>query len=158
MRTLIVYYSFEGSTKLMADTMATAIGADILSIMPKKEIATHGFMKFVWGGRQAMMKAKPEILPLDKNVLDYDLIIIGTPVWAWTFTPPIRTFFDKVKFTDKKVAVFCCHGGDMRKTLEEMKTALAGNEIVGEIDFKEPAKNNTEENIKRASDWAKQLI
>lgn len=158
MKTLIVYYSFDGSTKLMAEKMAEASDADLLAIKPKEEIATHGFMKFVWGGRQAMMKAQPELLPIDKNAVDYDLIVVGTPVWAWTYTPPIRTFFEQHKFTGKKVAVFCCHSGGMKTTLEQMKAALVGNEILGEIDFKEPAKRNTEENIQRAVEWIKKLV
>ena len=67
MKTLVIFYSFEGSTKFIAQTIANEIGAELLEIKPEKEIVSHGFMKYVWGGKQAVMKEKPALLPFDKN-------------------------------------------------------------------------------------------
>ncbi|MFH1855715.1 MAG: hypothetical protein ABH836_00610 [Candidatus Omnitrophota bacterium] len=39
-----------------------------------------------------------------------------------------------------------------------MKVALKGNQIVGEVDFKEPLRNNKEKNIEKAKKWAKDII
>ena len=54
---------------------------------------------------------KPEILPLDKNVADYDVIFVGSPVWYGTFAPPLGTFFSKYDLSGKTVIPFCTHGG-----------------------------------------------
>ena len=93
MKSLVIFYSFEGNTKLMAENIAQTAEADVLELKPKKEIQSKGFMKYFWGGKAAMMKEKPELLPFDKNIQDYDLIFIGTPVWAWTYSPPLNSFF-----------------------------------------------------------------
>jgi len=159
MKKLIIYYSFEGNTKLIAENIAKTIDADILELKPTKEIKTKGFMKFFWGGKQAMMNKKPPLLPFDKNPDDYDIVFIGTPVWAWGPAPPMKTFFDTQKFSDKKIALFCCHGGGKGRTIEKMKHALGKeNEFIGYIDFRDPLKRKTEENVKKAVEWAKVLL
>ncbi len=155
MKALVVYYSLEGNTRLMAETIAATLGADLLELKPIDDIKPGGFMKYVWGGRQVVKKKKPELTPLAKNPQDYDFIILGTPVWAWSFTPALRSFFDQVKLTGKKVALFCCHGGGKAKTLELMKAELAGNQVVAETDFLEPASQNKELNLAKAAEWAK---
>ena len=158
MKILVIYYSFEGNTKLIAENIAREIDADILEIKPIDEIKTKGFMKFFWGGKQAVMNEKPELQPFDKNPNDYELIFIGTPVWAWGPAPPMKTFFDKYKFENKKIALFCCHGGGKAKTLDKMKDALGkNNEFIGQIDFVEPLKKNTQKNVDIAVNWAKKI-
>lgn len=44
----------------------------------------------------------------------------------------------KYKLSGKKVAIFCCHGGQKGKTIEKMEECLKGNIIIGENDFLEP--------------------
>ncbi|MCK5289167.1 MAG: flavodoxin, partial [Candidatus Omnitrophica bacterium] len=85
MKKIVIFYSFEGNTKLIAESIAKTIGADLLELKPKSEMQSKGFMKYVWGGKAVMMKAKPELLPMDKDIKGYDILFIGTPVWAGTY-------------------------------------------------------------------------
>ena len=159
MKTLVVYYSLEGNTKLIAQKIAEATGADLLELKLKKEtINPHSLSKYLWGGGQVVMKEKPELLPFEVDPNQYDLIFVGTPVWAWNFSPPINTFLANVKIADKKIALFCSHGGAMGKTFENMEKKLSDNKIVGKIDFKEPLKNNPEECAEKAKRWAIEII
>jgi len=59
MRSSVVYYSFGGNTRFIAESIAEAVGADLLEIKPKKELSSKGFMKYLWGGRQVVMGEKP---------------------------------------------------------------------------------------------------
>ncbi|MFA6095993.1 MAG: flavodoxin [Candidatus Paceibacterota bacterium] len=156
MKKLVVYYSLEGNTKFIAEAVAKALGADVMELKPKKEISANGFMKYFWGGRQVFMKEKPELFPFSVDPGDYDAIIIGTPVWSFTFSPPIGTFFSKAKLSGKKIAPFCSHSGGMKRALEDMKKELKGNEFIGEADFVDVLKNK-DENAKKAMDWAKKI-
>ena len=158
LKTLVIYYSFEGNTRFIAETITNSIHADILELKPKQEIKSKGFMKYVWGGRQVVRQKEPELLPFDIQPEDYDLIFIGTPVWAWTFTPSLRTLLTTVKLKNKKIALFCCHGGQVGKTFDKMKVFLIGNTILGETDFEEPLKNDKEYNSNRAREWAKEIL
>lgn len=53
--------------------------------------------------------------------------------------------------------MFCCHGGQKAKTFEHMKKALSGNQFIGEIDFLEPIKYETQLSQKKAVKWARNL-
>ena len=119
MKKLVVFYSLDGNTRLMAESVASATGADILELKPVKEITRNNFMKIFVGGKQAFTKAEPELLPFDLKPEDYDIIFFGTPVWAWTYSPALRTYFRDHKPVGKKVALFYCHGGGPRNFLEK---------------------------------------
>ena len=58
MKPLIVFYSFEGNTKLIAEKIAQTVDAEALELKPQKEIRTKGFMKYFWGGKQVLTKVK----------------------------------------------------------------------------------------------------
>ena len=103
-------------------------------------------------------KIKPELLPLDKNPKEYDVLFIGTPVWAWTYTPPLNTFFSSHSLSNKKIALFCCHGGGKGKIFDKMKKALKDNQILGEVDFREPLRRDTDINVQKAKEWARKVM
>jgi len=157
MKSLVVYYSYSGNTRLIAESIAKAVNADIEELKPKKPLNASGVGYVVWGLKQLMSQSKPKIFPLEHNLNAYDLIIIGTPVWSYTVAPPIRTFISDNNNMSKKVALFCCHGGNFGKTIDYMKISLDKCEIVGTADFNDPLKNNSDENCKKASDWIKSI-
>ena len=154
---LIVYYSLEGNTRLIAEAMAEAVGADLLPIKPQNEIGT-GFSRYLWGSAQVMMKKKPELIPFDHNPMDYDLIFIGTPVWAYTFAPPIASILEQVDLSGKDVALFCCHGGKYGKTFDKLKEMLPDSRVLGETDFFEPMKKDRSKALERAGEWAGKMM
>ena len=51
-KVLVVYYSFEGHTKKIAEKISQNLNADILEVKPKNEKKSSGFSKFLWGGSQ----------------------------------------------------------------------------------------------------------
>jgi flavodoxin len=153
LKKLVVFYSFEGNTRFVAETIAGKVGADLLELRPQKEISTHGFMKYFWGGRQATMKKKPELLPIDKDPDDYDLIYLGTPVWAFTFAPPLRTFLTGHPPVRKQIALFCCYEGGLGKTFENFRMLLNDNEILSEKTFLHPLRQKDQTQA-QAEQWA----
>jgi len=110
MKKLVIYYSFEGNTAFVAKAIADSVGADLLELKLKNDPGHKGFMKYVWGGGQVMKKEKPELYAFEKNPQDYDVLFIGTPVWAFTYAPALATLFSTTKLKGKKIALFCCSG------------------------------------------------
>lgn len=157
---LVVYYSLTGNTKFIAETIAKEAGADLLELKPKRDIKKTGGMRYFWGGRQVVMKAKPKLLPLDKNPEEYGILFIGTPVWSWSFTPALRSFFSKFEFKGKKIALFACHNGGLGSTLEKMEAELGGNDIIGKKDFFEPmtGEQGTRTRVEEIRAWAKKVV
>ncbi|MFA6215110.1 MAG: flavodoxin domain-containing protein [Patescibacteria group bacterium] len=128
MKTLVIYYSLTGNTRFIAEQIAQKSGADILELKPERGQGS---------------KSRPKPLPLTKDLADYDLIILGTPVWGFNFAPAIRTFLNQAKLENKKLALFVCHEDLPAKTLASLENALAGNQIIGKTLFSEPLKNPT---------------
>lgn len=158
MKSIVIYYSFEGNTKLIAHTVQEVVGAGLIQLQVIEERKSKLFTKYFWGGRQVMTKKEPELQPYSFNAGDFDLIFLGTPVWAWHFTPAMRSFLKKEQFSNKKIALFCCHAGVKGEILTRWKDVLAGNEIIGEIDFRDPLRVKTEKNIQRAKTWAQEMV
>lgn len=154
---LVIYYSFEGNTRHIAQQIAQATAADLLELRTRQEPQSKGFAKYMWGGAQVVMRRRPRLEPLDADPTAYDLLFIGTPVWAFTYAPPLRSFFATVRLQRRRVALFCTHEGGPRNTLLHLRRALAGNEIVGEREFLTPLARSAE-SAEEARRWAAGIV
>ncbi len=157
-KTLIVYYSHSGNTRFIAEAMAGAAGADLAELLPKKEINLSGAAYVGWGVRQLLRKDEREVEPIPYDIKDYDLIIVGTPVWTFTLTPPMRAFLKTHDFSGKDVAVFCCNDGDKGHTLEDLAESMPGSRCIGKIDFQSVLKSDPDSAAERAEQWVKDLL
>jgi len=158
MKTLIVFYSLEGNTELIAQTLAKRLQADTLKLETERPFPTEGFRKFFHGGGSVMFRQRPKLKNKNVDLNQYDLIIIGTPIWAGSYSSPIRSFITKYKIKDKNIAlVLCSAGGEVEKCYTRLKKALQGNKFIGEIDFIEPLKKEKDEVIRITNRWAESL-
>lgn len=82
-------------------------------------------------------RIKPEILPLGRNVADYDIIFVGSPVWYGTFAPPLGTFFSQNDLSGKTVVPFCTHGGGGAGHLfEDVAAAVPNSKVLPGLTLK----------------------
>ncbi|OQY09330.1 MAG: hypothetical protein B6I28_03290 [Fusobacteriia bacterium 4572_132] len=153
---LIVYYSLEGNTEFLAEKLQEKVGADILKLVPKKDIDKSKATKYLWGGRQVFLSKTPELDDYELNLEEYEIIIFGTPVWAFSYTPAIKSFIKKEKIQNKRIAIFCCHEGGKGKIFSKLEKDLAGNIIIGKIDFKKVLKNK-EESLEKLYKWVEKI-
>jgi flavodoxin len=143
MNTVVIYYSLEGNTELIANMIAKKTGADTIKLNPQKQYPTEGFGKFFWGGKSVFFKEKPKLLNKNIDLSKYSNIIIGTPIWAGSFTPPINTFLQDTKIENKNIYLFACHaGGGTEKCFKKMEDILQNNTIKKTIEFVNPGKQD----------------
>ena len=131
MKVLVTYYSWGGKTELVATSISKILGASIKKIEEVKQ--RKGFFGFLSGGYSAFKGKGSSIKPLDINFNDYDLIFLGTPVWASRPAPPINTFLSQADLTSKKIVLFVTMGGfGGEKTIEVMKEKIEskGGEVI----------------------------
>lgn len=155
MKTAVIYYSLDGNSAVVAETLKAVLNADVYQLKTIDAKKRRGFFKMVWGVGQVMRKKKPELLPLSIDLDAYDLLILGTPVWAGSPSPALVSFLDKTKISGRKVALFCSHRGGKGDVFGKIKNLLQGNIITGEIDFFEPAKADPAELKEKISAWIK---
>lgn len=159
MKVKIVYYSLEGSTRLISDEISKRLNADVLELKPVKEYPNSGFSKYLWGGRSVITKEKPQLETYSNSIEDYDLIIIGTPIWAGTFAPPIRTYLTENDLSGKKIAFFVCHGGGGEgRCFKEFEAMQPNCELISTIALVEPIKSKNAQYINNAILWAEKLV
>ncbi len=156
MKSLVVYYSRSGNTKFVAQKVAGKLGADIEEVVDKKD--RHGWIGFLKGGRDAGQGKETEIEETKFLPDNYDLIVVGTPIWNGRPTPAIRTYLSKNDISKKKVALFCTLNGTKEdKVIANTKALLPNNNIVGTLAIKKVLKNPQEaENM--VSAWCSSLI
>jgi flavodoxin len=155
MKTAIIYYSYEGNSALVAESIKAVLGADAFEIKTIDKKQRRGFAKYFWGCGQVVMHKKPAIEPLATDFSAYGLVVLGTPVWAGSPAPAMVSFLEKTKLSGKRIALFCCHGGGKRKAFERFRALLPGNDIAGEIDFLNAAKENPAVLKQKISEWVK---
>lgn len=160
MKTAIIYYSMSGNTKSVAEEITKHIEADLICIEPEKAYPDKGLRKFIWGGKSAVMGEEPQLLPYEFDAGQYERIIIGTPVWASNFAPPIRTFIaeNKESLMGKSFAVFTCFsGGGADKAIGKLKQYLGIEEFDSELILVDPKDKPAKENEDKIANFCSSL-
>ena len=77
------------------------------------------------GGMKAIFGTCPAIKGMPENILTYDEIIIGTPIWAGKNAPAMNTLLKSHEIRDKVTAVVTLSGGgDNDKCIAGLKKKL----------------------------------
>jgi flavodoxin len=105
---IIIYYSWQGSTEVIANQLQEVTGYPIEKIIETKA-EKRKFTNALFG---AMFGLKSKIKPFDKDINDYNTIWFGTPVWTFKFPPATNRFLKQAQFKDKKVYAFISKGLD----------------------------------------------
>ena len=89
---LCVYYSRTGTTEKLMQEIAQELKCEILKL--DDGIDRSGLRGWLRSGLQAMARRLPAVKPLETNLplSIYDLVIIGTPVWAGRCSSVVRSF------------------------------------------------------------------
>ncbi|TRZ50736.1 MAG: hypothetical protein D4S01_06060, partial [Dehalococcoidia bacterium] len=110
MKSIIVYYSFSGNTRkvseLLSEHLRKKSEVDILELKAADE-STSFFKQAL----RALVRTKADVGTINFDLSKYDLICIGTPVWAFGPAPAMNTYLDKCKgFQGKDTIVFTTYG------------------------------------------------
>ena len=138
MKTLIIYYSYNGHTKKVAEALAAKESADIAEV---KSVKRPFKLKAYTAGIFAATRGKAwPIQPLNLDFSIYDRLILLSPVWADNPAPPFNAILAQLP-NEKTIAV-------------KMVSASGKSECKGRLEAAIKAKNSTLEsfeNIKAAS-------
>ena len=154
MKSLVVYYTRTGKTKFVAEAIASQLGADVEEVVDLKK--RQGKIGWIMGGKDATRKSLTDIAPTKKALADYELIVIGTPIWAWSPTPAIRTYISQNDLSGKKVALFYTFDSDMKQAAEKTKALLPNIKVFSELFLANPL-GNKEEAMHKITAWCNTL-
>ena len=87
MKTMILYYSYGGTTKKLAEKMAEERNAELYEVKDKKR---PPLIKAVFVGCACSIRQIPTAIePIVMDMEQYDRIIIMAPIWNGNAAPPI---------------------------------------------------------------------
>jgi len=132
---LVVFYSRTGTTRQVAEAVAEGLGADIEEIVDRKR--RGGPLGFVVAGKDARLGRLTDIRPPSRSPGDYELLVVGTPVWAGTMSCAVRTYLTRFRESLPAVAFFLTTGGlGIKGTFRDM-AELCGKEPVACLALKQ---------------------
>jgi menaquinone-dependent protoporphyrinogen IX oxidase len=113
-KTLVVFHSSSGNTKKAGQAIAEALSVDVEQIREvnphRVDIKGKGLGNFLNMGRAVLTAIRGRTTPIEEaqqDPADYDLILIGTPVYAGSLTGPVRAYIERYRSQLKEVAFFC---------------------------------------------------
>ncbi len=111
MKSLVVYYSLTGKTKLVSQVIAEALNATLLEIKETKP-RKPGLFVYLTGGLAAITNRGSKINPIDVDLKQHERIFIGSPIWASRPAPAINSFIYKTDLEGRRIIPFFTMGGD----------------------------------------------
>jgi flavodoxin len=134
MKTTIIYYSYSGITRMIAAQIQKACGGDLVEVKSKQDYSA--ITAYTLGCYRARKEECDPIEPAAIDVTGSDLVVIGTPVWAFKATPAINAAIAALKGSEGKRAVlFATCGSSAKDTLPILKKSseAKGMTVVGQF-------------------------
>lgn len=123
-KTLVVFYLRSGTTRRIAEALSEALKCDLEEITEPKP--RTGFLGYIRSLLEARRKRPSTIAPQKHDASSYDLVVIGTPVWAWSLSSPVRAYLMATANQLREVAFFCTLGAKGSESTFAQMTALVG--------------------------------
>ena len=143
MKTLVTYFSASGTTKRVAETVASTINADLFEIEPK-EVYTDADLNWMNKKSRSSIEmadksSRPEIKNKITNLDEYERVIIGFPVWWYTAPTITNTFIEENDLSSKEIYIFVTSGGSsFGGSLKDLHNTYPELNFVKGIRFKKP--------------------
>ena len=134
-KTLVVYFSRTGYTHKVAEQIAARCGADLERLQDARPRA--GVWGYLRSAREALKKTLIEIRPVTKVPADYELVVLGTPVWAGNLCSPARAYLAAHRGQFRQVAFFCTQGGSGAEKVFCDMAELCAKQPVGTLALKD---------------------
>lgn len=126
-RTLLVFYSRTGYTRRIATEIAAALGGDVEELHDR--VGRRGPLGYARSVLEAVSRFDTLLKPSQHDPAGYGLVIVGTPIWFWNLSSPVRTWLRRHRTRLPRVAFFCtCGSSGERRALAEFE-ALCGSAV-----------------------------
>lgn len=135
-RILVIDYSRSGNTHKVAQAIAGACHADLEQIRDVKP--RHGLWGWIRSAKEAMRAIPAEIRPSTRDPSNYDLVVLGSPVWVSHVSSPMRAYIGQFSGSLASIALFVTEGGNGGPNALAEMSRLAGLKPVATLEL--PAK------------------
>ena len=129
MSKLVVYFSYTGNTRMIANKIKEKLNCDILEIKTVVPYSNDYDTVVNDEHNSEASNYLPEIQDISLDLSKYNEIILGTPVWWYRQVPAIRTFLTQKDLSGKVIKPFATNAGWLGRTFKEIKTLCPDSEV-----------------------------
>lgn len=106
---IVVVYSLTGHTRGVGGEIAQRLGCPMVEITEARH--RRGATAYLRSCFEAVSGRLPQIGQIDRNLRDFPVLVIGTPVWVGHVSSPVRSFLARHRGEIGALAAFCTMGG-----------------------------------------------
>lgn len=110
-RTLVAYLTRSGNTRVIAETLQRKLEATLFEIRPARAYPADYEQHVAQAERERQAGFEPPLAARVEDIVTYDEIFLGLPIWGTTAPAPIRSFLKAHDLTGKRLRPFITHGG-----------------------------------------------
>lgn len=129
MNKLIVYYSYTGHTERIAKYIQKKLNCDILELKPLTPYSKDYQTVVDQEENSNNSNRLPKIEKINKNLDNYDEIIIGSPVWWYTIAPVVRSFLKENDLSNKVIKPYATNAGWLGHTFNEIEELCSNSKV-----------------------------
>ena len=122
MKTLVIYYSYTGHTKAMAEKKAKKLKADIFEVTELKKRSKFG--AYTLGCMAAMKRKRAQITGIDADLSQYEHIIVAAPIWSGYPAPAFNNIVDHLPAGAQVDVYLSSASGDTLKSAKGTKEMI----------------------------------
>lgn len=110
-KALVVYFSWSGNTRNVAEEIAAQTGADIFELIPAAPYSEDYNTVLDEAKQEQTEDARPEISGTIDGFDGYDQVFLGFPNWWGDMPMIVYSFLDNYDLSGKTILPFCTSGG-----------------------------------------------
>lgn len=154
MKTMILYYSWSGTTVQAADLIQKATDGDVISLKVDDDTFSNDMYKTSDIAKQQRKSGNlPELINKMPNFKDYDLVLIGGPVWNGLVSTPVQALLKQISDFKGTVVPFYTSAGSDQDYETDFKQLGRELKIEKGLRMASFDLNNEQETISKLKDW-----
>ena len=124
-------YIEKGNTQIVAEIIADLTGGDLYHITTVEPYPDDYASMLTRAQEELDTDARPELAGELPNLDDYDVIMIGYPIWHAATPRPVLTFLERYDLSGKKLVPFNTHEGSGQSgTVSEIEAHAPNAEML----------------------------
>lgn len=109
-KTLVVYFSWGGNTRAVAEEIRNILDCDILEVETAEPYPdTYTAVRPI--AYEELEKGSRPLKAISINPAEYDTLIVGSPIWGGHIAPPLTLFLESYNLSGKTILPFSTHQG-----------------------------------------------
>ncbi len=125
-KVLVAYFSYSGQTERVAKVIQAKTKGDLFKIETTTPYPAGYHDCTAYAKEEKAKNGRPAIKPGPANLKDYDIVLLGFPIWWYDAPMAVYTFIEQNDLSGKTVISFCTSGGSsIGESTRGLKTALA---------------------------------